>query len=236
MPCKGFMVSCFFWLPVLRKFVGRHNQLTVEIFDKPDRWSYGSLHRAVATLNWWGGRDFVVPRASKCIKNVIYLGRCFEGFCWWDLLMILCNEKDVRSIETNVSVWIWSRHSWLLYINEICKVHTMFITCSNMYTLTRCTIIVDALNSEKAPFHSPVETEGQAIVRGEGEDVATITIPWCLQVILKDHALQKLPVARKEKMEQTHDSTGRQLGKMGVRDGAWPKSCVSTVSDMPMPT
>lgn len=59
---------------------------------QPDRWSYGSLHRAVATLNWWGGMDFVVPRAWKCIKNVISLGRCFEGFCWWDLLMILCNE------------------------------------------------------------------------------------------------------------------------------------------------
>ena len=133
----------------------------------------------------------------------------------------------VHSIETNVSVWIWSRHSWLLSINEICKVHTMFITCSNMYTLTRCTIIVDALNSEKAPFHSPVETEGQAIVRGEGEDVATITIPWCLQVILKDHALQKLPVARKEKMEQTHDSTGRQLGKDGgERWGVTEELCI----------
>ena len=46
----------------------------------------------------------MVHRASKCIKHVIYLGRCFEGFCWWDLPMILCNEKDVHSIETNVSV------------------------------------------------------------------------------------------------------------------------------------
>lgn len=59
----------------------------------------------------------------------------------------------------------------------------------------------------------------------EGEDVATITIPWCLQAYWKIMHYKNCP---KEKMEQTHDSTGRQLGKMGVRDGAWPKSCVST--------
>lgn len=145
MPCKGFMVSCFFWLPVLRKFVGRHNQLTVEIFDTPDRWSYGSLHRAVATLNWWGGRDFVVPRASKCIKHVIYLGRCFEGFCWWNLLMILCNEKNVSSFYRDkcfclnlIQTQLVTLYKWDM--QGTYHVHNMFehVYSNSMHNNCRC--------------------------------------------------------------------------------------------------
>lgn len=71
-------------------------------------------------------------------QNAISLGRCFEGFCCWDLPMIepkkskmfiLCRQMFEFDPDT---VGYFMNCMYMIY-----DVHTtMFITCSNMYTLT----------------------------------------------------------------------------------------------------